>query len=186
MRLGWGAVENAEHSGAHYRTTATTPTIPDYRPLVDMKKGRLLMPARCTVVVEVTGLDGLAHVELGLELIGRRYQVTRLEASPPAGSGLDLELVRKLDVPLYARYGVAHLVIMESPEGEQYTASSPLENPDPLWPVATTYSVAYALGEPPTAAVATDLGISHAAAAQRVKRARDAGYLPPTEKGRAS
>ena len=89
-------------------------------------------------------------------------------------------------MPRFIRHGVAHLVILESIEGERYTAQRPMENPDPLWRVATTYSVAYALGEPPTEAVAERLRISHGAAAQRVKRARDAGYLPPTTKGRAS
>ena len=61
-----------------------------------------------------------------------------------------------------------------------------MENPDPLVPVALTYSVAHAVGQAPTKAVQTFKGVSHAAAAQWVKRARDAGYLPETSRGKAS
>ncbi len=84
------------------------------------------------------------------------------------------------------RQAISHRVVLESVDGDSYSAQSPMESPDPLWAVALVYWIAYAVGENPTAAVAEDLGVSRGAAAQRVKRARDAGYLPPTTSGRAS
>ena len=53
------------------------------------------------------------------------------------------------------RNELAHLVDLREPlTVSRYTAERRWTNPDPLWPVALTYSVAYALGESPTAAVA--------------------------------
>ena len=52
--------------------------------------------------------------------------------------------------------------------------------------VAKVYDEAWQEGRSPTKAVADLLGISQAAAAKRVARARDKGYLPPTGRGRAS
>lgn len=179
-------MSTTEEPRVHYRTTSTGPTVPDYRPLVEVGPGRMITPAACTVHVEVTGEPGLAHVTMNLELIERRYRITRMEATPPAGAGLDVEAIRRLTLPKFARHGIQHLIVFESTDGERYTAERPMENPDPLWRVALAYSTAYAFGEDPTAAVATDEQISHAAAAQRVKRAREAGYLPPTERGKAS
>ena len=65
--------------------------------------------------------------------------------------------MRRVDVSSFIRHGVAHLVVLESTDGERYSAEHPIDNPDPLWPVALTYSVAHALGEPPTTAVAEQL-----------------------------
>jgi hypothetical protein len=52
--------------------------------------------------------------------------------------------------------------------------------------VATTYRAAVAAGQPPLPAVAERLNISHRAAADRVYRARSAGLLEATSKGRAT
>jgi len=52
--------------------------------------------------------------------------------------------------------------------------------------VAAIYRRAYALHQPPTKAVATELGITSSAAAKQVSRARDKGLLPPTTPGRAA
>jgi hypothetical protein len=179
-------METPEQSRVLHRITSTTPTVPDYRPLIEVETGQLAMPAKCTVNVEVVGEPGLAHVELIVELIERRYCVTRLTASPQPGHTLDMEQVRGLDVAYFVRHGVAHKVLFQGTDGKNYSSSYPMQDPDPLWEVALTYSVAFAIGESPTAAVARDLRISHAAAAQRVKRAREKGLLPPTRKGSAS
>lgn len=50
--------------------------------------------------------------------------------------------------------------------------------------VAEAYAQAAEAGRPPVAAVADLLGVSRHAAAQRVMRARKAGFLPSTEPGR--
>lgn len=148
------------------------------------------MPASLTVQVEWENRPDLARLVLALELgpDERRYRITRLEATPPPGGGIDRDRLRLLDLPGIIRAGVAHLVVLKSKDGETFTAERPLEGEqrDPLLYVALVYSVAYAIGENPTAAVADALNISRDAAAQRVKRARDAQYLPPTSRGRAS
>jgi hypothetical protein len=175
-----------EQPRVHYRPKGSLPKAPEYRPLVEIEAGRLMAPVSAAVDVNVSNEPGLAHFRLDVELIDRRYQTVRLEATPPPGAGLDFEAVRRVRVPEMMRDGLASLIVYESVDGESYTAERPLDNPDPLWPVALTYSVAHALGQPPTLAVAERLRISAGAAAQRVKRARDAGYLPATTKGRAS
>ncbi len=57
---------------------------------------------------------------------------------------------------------------------------------DSLWDVASMYVAARAVGENPTAAVAAELALTPGAAAQRVRRAREKGYLNPTTKGKVS
>jgi hypothetical protein len=180
-------MSNTEQTGGRDRVVATVPNITDYRPLVVAPDGRFLMPGRCNVVVDVVGEQRLARVEIDAELIDRRYRIIRLEAFPPPGEGLDLELIRALDVTNYLQAGVAHLVKYERQDGNTYTAEHPIDSPDPLIEVAMIYSVAHAVGLHPTRQVQTSKGLpSHNAAAQWVKRARDAGYLPPTTRGAAS
>jgi hypothetical protein len=170
-----------------YRLDATVPDITDYRTIVDAPDGRMLMPGRCNVVVDVTGEPRLARVEIDAELIDRRYRITRLQAFAPPGEGLDLELIRALDVTNYLQAGVAHRVKYERQDGNTYSVEYPIANPDPLIEVALIYSVAHAVGLPPTQQVQTSKRLpSQNAAAQWVKRARAAGYLPPTRKGAAS
>ena len=50
--------------------------------------------------------------------------------------------------------------------------------------VAAVYRLAWEDGRPPTEAVADHFQITHSAAAKRVSRARQAGFLPPTTRGR--
>jgi hypothetical protein len=57
--------------------------------------------------------------------------------------------------------------------------------PDEYQMVAEIYQRAYAAGENPREAVAEHYSISPDAAAKRVQRARERGWLPPTERGRA-
>lgn len=56
---------------------------------------------------------------------------------------------------------------------------------DALAEVAAIYMAAWQARENPTQAVAERVGLSRSAAAKRVARARAAGLLPPTSKGRA-
>ena len=51
---------------------------------------------------------------------------------------------------------------------------------------AVVYMLARAVGGKPTTAVARDAGVSQAAAAQRVRRAREAGLIPPSTPGKVS
>src|SRR5207245_2076856 len=56
---------------------------------------------------------------------------------------------------------------------------------DHLVRVASIYRQAWEAHRPPTKAVAENLHLSHSAAAKWVAKAREAGLLAPTERGRA-
>src|SRR5690349_14757439 len=56
-----------------------------YRPLVELPSGRLMTPWRFNFEIDVDGEPGLASVDLDIQLVGRRYVVTRLAASPRPG-----------------------------------------------------------------------------------------------------
>jgi hypothetical protein len=62
----------------------------------------------------------------------------------------------------------------------------PLPVDEALDEVAAIYRQAWREGGNPTAAVSQAIGISRSAAAKRVRRARDAGLLPETSRGRAN
>jgi hypothetical protein len=179
-------MSNKESQGAHLRVTSEVAVIPDYRTLVDLPNARLLAPSRCSVRVDVEGEAGLAFAKFDVGLIDRRFRVLRLTAEPNEGDGLNLYEVQRLDMGYILRAGLAHLIQLRTQDGEVFTAEHPVESPDPHVNIALAYSVAHALGDHPVAFVARDLGISAGAAAQRVRRARAAGYLPPTTPGKAS
>lgn len=58
--------------------------------------------------------------------------------------------------------------------------------PEALEAVAVVYRLAFAVGEPPTRAVAEQLGLARSTAGRWVQRAREAGLLGATTEGRAS
>jgi hypothetical protein len=123
-------------------------------------------------------------IEVTLTLVDRTYQITELRSE----AGLDFRaLAGATGLVAALAEVVAHEMILTTTTGDTYSVDHPLEDPvDPLWRVAITYSAAHAVGQPPTKAVAEALGITPGAAAQRVRRAREAGYLPPTKSGKAS
>lgn len=179
-------MSKTEEPRTHFHVSARPSAVWDYRPLVETDEWRLMMPGAAVVTVDVTGHTSLSKVVVDLELDGRRYRRTRLETVAADDASIDLEELRTLRIAKWSRDGLAHTSRLETVDGETFTATQPLSEPDPLWSVALHYSIAYALGESPTAAVAELLGISGNAAAQRVYRARAAGFLPPTKPGRAS
>ena len=179
-------MSNSENQGAHLRVTSKVPVVPDYRTLVELPNARLLAPSRCSVRVDIDGAAGLAFAEFDVGLIDRRFRLLRLTAEPNDGEFLDLVALQRLDMGLILRAGLAHLIQLETKTGETFTAERPLDSADPHANIALAYSVAHAFGVHPVMAVAHDLGISQGAAAQRVRRARAAGYIPPTTPGKAS
>jgi hypothetical protein len=168
------------------RVSSKVPAFADYRPLVDLPAAKLVAPARCEVRVDVTGSPGLASAVFDVGLIERRFRILRLVAEPADGYGLDPYEVQRLDMGLILRGGIEHLIRWEGADGTSFSADRPMDPDDPHVGIAVAYSVAHALGGHPVVAVAHDLGISAGAAAQRVRRARAAGYLPPTTPGKAS
>jgi hypothetical protein len=175
-----------------YRVTAEVPAVPDYTPLLDFPSGRFLAPTKCRLMIEVEGEPGLTNVEATMALRERRYVIETITAHAfnwdPVG--VDRAAIQRLPLGRLLRTAIGPHVQIEQEYGTEasrftrtYRAA---DNADPLWRVALVYSIAHAFGEPPTTAVADDLGITRGAAAQRVRRAREADYLPPTTQGRAS
>lgn len=75
-----------------------------------------------------------------------------------------------------------------TPQGRRLLGEDgqPLPTADALAEVARIYRDAWAKRRNPTKAVAEALSLSRSAAAKRVRRARDAGLLPETSRGRAT
>jgi hypothetical protein len=149
-------------------------------------KDRLHLDIKVTYSPSRKGEPRLGRATMTVELIDGVYRVTALIAEGPEDSWLDLEAVRAMRFSELVVQGLVKAVRYHHDDGKTYTAEKPLPEQDPLRFVALTYAMARAAGQHPTARVAEDLGISREAAAQRVKRARDAGYLPPTEPGKVS
>lgn len=102
----------------------------------------------------------------------------------PSPGGIDLEAVRRFNYRPALRQALAGVVRPITGEGELLSTQRKPSGTDPNWDVALGYVIARAVGDNPTAAVAEDFGISRSAAAQRVRRARQLGYLPKTTRGR--
>ena len=161
--------------------------VPDYRTLVEVPVGRMVIPHSIFVVAEWDDQPRLGKVELTVTLIDRKLEISNMQAYAEVDHGLDIEDLRRLDTSALLRQAISSAVRTETRAADgSFITESPIENPDPLARVALTYSLAYALGERPGAAVARDLGITPGAAAQRIRRARALGYLPPTTPGKAS
>lgn len=159
----------------------------DYRPVLDTPEGRLLMATPLCIVVQFAGEPHVRQLRLTVELVDRRYVIRSIELEPGVVAGELFPRLRVRDVGRWLHRAASHESRFESADGVTYTSTDPMPEPiDPVWPVVLAYSTAHLVGRPPTQAVADRLGISHAAAANRVKRARAAGYLPTTEPGKAS
>ena len=158
-----------------------------YSPLVTTAVGQIRTPSRLTVIVDAHGRPDIERITFEVALVGRRYHVQRLEAVALPGGGIELSDLGRLPLSRFFEHAIASKFELVTPDGETYSAEQPVPEPiDPLHQVAITYSAAVAVGRPPTQAVAEDLGITANAAAQRVRRAREAGYLPPTTPGKVS
>jgi hypothetical protein len=173
---------------AHW--SASTP----YKPLADSGPlGSLEAPVEIDAEIEpdyppdMEGKPRLGGARLKLVLIDGIYRLMHYEAYAPDDSWLDPEEVRSTrfaDDEIQAALATA--VRLVTRDGDVFTSERPIDNPDPHWQIALEYASARAIGRPPLAAITEHLRISRAAAAQRVKRAREKGFLPPTERGKVS
>jgi hypothetical protein len=125
---------------------------------------------------------GLASLTLDVRLIDGRYVVTQLEAHGPEGGQLDVEAVRRFPIAQMLRRTLPGM--LERGAGTAEALVRLRREPDSPERVALVYRLAELFGDAPTSAVAADLHISQPAAAQRVRRARQAGLLPPARRGR--
>ena len=157
-----------------------------YSVVQDSSAGQLLAPDNAAVNVYAENVPGVKRIRMDVELVERQYNITNVEVSAPEGESLDLHLFRSGDWNFWLHAGVASEVRLLTPDGETFSAKRPLPAPDTNMEVALTYTVAYLLRQNPTKAVADRYELNAQAAAQRVKRARAKGYLPPTTVGKSS
>lgn len=181
-----GMESTSDHQNQMWRVTSTLPTVARYAAIQNSEAGTLEGPVHCSVVVNVENVPGVKRMTLEVELVERRYNITNISVDAPPGESIDLALFKTMNFGAYLRAGIAHLIRFEDADGNVFSADQPMESPDKLMPVALEYSVAYALRQPPTKAVADKFGLSATAAAGRVKRARAKGLLPETTVGKAS
>jgi hypothetical protein len=180
-------MDTAEAAWVNYRVGARRRKPLEYRPLVETDGWRFLVPVAATIDVEVTGHRCLSRVVVDVELIDRGYRETRIELTArPDGQTLDFYDLRAPLRCSWEQAGIAHLARLVSPTGQTFDVDRPVPDADPMMNVALTYATAASVNAPPVQFVAERFGISPGAAAQRVKRARDAGYLPPTTPGTVS
>ena len=181
-----GMESTSDQQKPMWRVTSTLPTVTRYAAIQHSEIGTLEGPANCTVVVNVEHVPGVKRMTLEVELAERRYNITNISVDAPPGESIDLLLFKTMSFGAYLRAGIAHHIRFEDADGNVFSADRPMESPDKLMPVALEYSVAHALRQNPTKAVADKFGLSTTAAAGRVKRARAKGLLPATTVGKAS
>ena len=176
----------AENNSVTWKWSGQPLGILEYSVLLETERGRLRVPDAITATCDVDGLDGLRAVTVDCRFVDGRYLTTRLEATPNDGHAIDFyALQHKMKISYGVKRAAYSEVIYDARDGETYTRHKMMADPDPLHRVAMTYAIAYAFGESPLAAVGLAFDLKVNAAAQRVKRAREKGYLPPTAPGKA-
>jgi hypothetical protein len=176
----------AAHNNVRWDWSGQPLGILEYSVLLETERGRLQVPDALRLTCDIDGLDGLRTVTVDCRFVDGRYLTTRLEATPNDGHPIDFyALQHRMNISTGVRRAAQSKVIYEARDGETYTESKMMADPDPLHQVALVYAIAYAFGEPPTGAVAQTFNLKTNAASQRVKRAREKGYLPPTAPGKA-
>jgi hypothetical protein len=122
------------------------------------------------------GVAGLGTLRLDMRLRAGEYVIDRLEATGHDGEPLEVEALRRV------RYSeiLPRLVIKVMDRGANFAeVLDNLRGRNDEVRVAFMWSLARLTGYPPTLAVAEDMRITPGAAAQRVRRARAAGLIPP-------
>lgn len=159
-----------------------------YSPLADEGPAALLLvPDRLKVRIHIQDepYGPVDLVDAELVLVDGVYVVVAITMHGVEESGVDWDRVSRLPFRRLIAQGIADGIHarIKYPDGyvEKADAST-----DTAWRTANLYAIARAMGESPTKAVAEAFGITHAAATQRVKRARDKGYLRATTRGKAN
>jgi hypothetical protein len=137
-------------------------------------------------------------VALDAELVDGRYECTRLEVSeredgPPITSNalrtLPVGRLMREAAQISARVRVGASTRRATTGGatlrDGVLRRRPADEDEELLTVALAYRLAHACGEPPTNAVAEQLGIARSTATKKVMAARAAGYLGKTTAGKA-
>ena len=136
----------------------------------------------------------MAELQLQLSLVDGRYVISSVHATGPAGQGLDIEALRRVNFSKAVRHltrlvlGFHYFPHGEDPDNlysqqhllrHKARRSGQTTEPTMAEQVAYFYTVARLLGDHPTKAVAEGLGITADAAAQRVRSRLSPGWPHP-------
>jgi hypothetical protein len=139
------------------------------------------VPLRWSVRYSFPENADLASLTLDLRLSLRGYVIERVEARGPADAPLDLEALRRFGFKEALRQSLFDLLGQLPETAKAFLKVFSERDTESLEQVALVYGLAQLLGDAPTSAVAGVFHITPAAAAQRVRRARAAGLLPPVK-----
>lgn len=142
--------------------------------------GGLVVPWRVTITAANVG-EQAYDVELIVQAEVDRYVCVDLRAQRADG-GPSVTIDGLCSIPVQSIIATALGPWIMGPDGPD---AEPVGDFDPkLWRIATLYRRAFAVGLPIGSSIGKMLGVSSSQAANRVMRARRAGLLEPTVKGR--
>jgi hypothetical protein len=124
-------------------------------------------------------------VELVAEVQNGTYVVSDLRCSRKRGGpGVTGEAIRAVPVKRILTEGAirANRGLHPGPDVAEIRDQGPTE--ESLHVVAYVYRMAHLVGDPPTRAVASAIGLPYSTAARWVQHARQAGFLRPADKRR--
>lgn len=166
-------------------------------PITTMMKGPIQgvpvgggISLRAGATIRATDVSWLPYnVALETELVGDRYLCTEVICSQrEGGDPVTTNGLRAVPLGRLIAAGLQDTVMKSWPipntEGEFMVEPVGTWSDDTV-NVAAIYRLAYACGLNPTSEVAAALGVSKSVASNRVMKARRAGLLDPTEKGKA-
>lgn len=149
--------------------------------------GFSLPPAAEIPAVDVDFLP--FDITMKVELVEGRYECTSLTCTQKeGGEPVTTNGIRAVPIGRIIASGLAGRIMKwkPNPHAEGESVGAPVgSGDDELVRIAGVYRMAYACGLPPTGAVAEYLEVSQSVAGNRVMKARKAGLLDPTVKGRA-
>lgn len=148
--------------------------------------GFALPPAADIAATEINDL--IYDVRLKVELVDGRYECSSIDcAQKPGGPPVTTNGIRTIPVGSLIAIGLAGNVMKYEPNPRAAGVVGGPVGPwsDDLVSVAAVYRLAFACGLPPTTEVAKAFQVSQSVAGNRVMKARRAGLLDATSKGKA-
>jgi hypothetical protein len=135
--------------------------------------------------VRATGSDLRCDVEIWAEVENGTYVVSEVRCSRRRGGPeVTGEAIRIVPIKRILTLGAidANSGLHPGPEAAEIRDQGPTE--ESLHVVAYVYRMAHLVGDPPTRAVASAIGLPYSTAARWVQHARQAGFLRPADKRR--
>lgn len=148
-------------------------------------EGQEIGPNKFTILGSVVGSD--ARIEIEVLFKAGRYVAKSVKVTTLAGADTPVtaDLLRAVSLEEMVREGV-HRHMSHHDAGvavKPDTSLGPID--ENLRAVAVVYRRAYAAGDPPKRAVSDGLGLNVNTAARWIMKARERGFLGPTEMRRA-